>query len=89
MRNVWGCSGAPRRPRFVVQLDSWPRSRPLIMTTFYPVALHGAGRTADEADDTIGSAAAARTRQLTRYNDLMPFECTVKAQASSDHDSFR
>ena len=55
----------------------------------YPVALHGAGRTADEADDTIGSAAAARTRQLTRYNDLMPFECTVKAQASSDHDSFR
>jgi hypothetical protein len=27
-----------------------------------PVALHGAGRTADKADDIIGSASAARTR---------------------------
>ena len=37
----------------------------------YPVALHEAGRTADEADDTVGSAAAARTRNVTdHYNCL-------------------
>ena len=39
------------------------------MTTV-PVALHGAGRTADEADDIIGSAAAARTRGIGFGPDL-------------------
>ena len=39
-----------------------------------PVALHGAGRTAGEADDIIGSAAAARTR------DDRAVEATIHSQ---------
>ena len=36
----------------------------------YPGAIHGAGRAADEADHTIGCAAAARTRHLFHYRSF-------------------
>jgi hypothetical protein len=36
----------------------------------YPVAIHGAGRAADEADHTIGCAAAARTHHLFHYRSF-------------------
>ena len=49
-------------PLVVVQQDSSAQSRRECGNPDYPVAIHGAGRAADEADHTIGCATAARTR---------------------------